>query len=465
MFKFTGEILSRVLTFVFYIYMARKLGVVDYGKYSFAYSFCSFFVVFFDLGLNTLFIRDVAASKEKIKKYLENITSIKLILSVLTFFLISLVIRLLKYPDYVIQLVQLMALVTIGTVFLDYTGAIFSSYEQMQYESILKIIIKFLISILGIYVLFIGYGLKQLIIVMFLCYVVTLIIGVYLIYTRITSFIIKFDFKFWKSTIFNSLPLALSGIFIVMYFRIDVILLSLIRGNSTEIGWYSAGMKIIDSIGVIPFLVMGGVFPVFSDLYKNNIDNLCKLYEKSFKYMCILGIGITFGGFLLSHQITDLLYGVQYKNTGIAFQILIVAVIFIFVDHLLLNILTAIEKQKLVALCTGICVPVNIGLNLILIPHYGYIGSAIAIVSTEIILFITTFYFVSKYLMKLQLFKIILKPLLSALFMVLILYLLINRYNIFILIIFGMVTYFVSLYILKTFSVEEYKEIGQLVKI
>jgi O-antigen/teichoic acid export membrane protein len=283
--------------------------------------------------------------------------------------------------------------------------------------------------------------------------------GYWLVHVKLAKITLNFNFMFWKNIIRKSLPLALGTIFILFYFRVDIILLSLLKGvgANAEIGWYSAGVKLVDTIGVIPFLVMGGLFPIFSDLYKNNIDKLKQLYQKVFKYMLVFGIGITFGGFILSYQISNLFFGIQYvSNTGFVLKILILNVSLICADFVLLNVLTAIEKQKIVAFCTGICVPVNIILNLVMIPYLGYIGCAIAIVITEMVLFLTTFHYLSKHLVKVNLAGIVAKPVIAGLIMSLILLVLISKINVIILIFIGAIVYLTTLYLMKTFTSEEY---------
>ncbi|MGB2840861.1 MAG: oligosaccharide flippase family protein [Halobacteriota archaeon] len=60
-----GSILSLVLS----IFIARSLGDVIFGKYSFALAFTAIFAVFSDLGYNTLLIREVARDKSLASKY------------------------------------------------------------------------------------------------------------------------------------------------------------------------------------------------------------------------------------------------------------------------------------------------------------------------------------------------------------------------------------------------------------
>jgi len=79
-FKFIGEIVSRIFTFVFFIFLARILGDKDFGLYSYLQSLCMVFLIILDPGINTIFIRNVAREKEKVVLYLNNLLGLKLLL-------------------------------------------------------------------------------------------------------------------------------------------------------------------------------------------------------------------------------------------------------------------------------------------------------------------------------------------------------------------------------------------------
>jgi len=463
-FKGVGEFSSRLMAVIFYIYITRKLGNVEFGKYSFAYSFCGLFSIILNLGLHALLIRNVARDRHETEKYVGNITSIKLILSLITFFLINILIRLLGYPPKMVKTVELMAFVIIGTGFLEYFVAVFGSWEIMEYEAVLKIFNKIAVCGLGAGILVLGYSLNHLVGMMGLGYLLSLILGLYFISARITSIKLLFDVKFWWFLFRSALPLALTTIFTIIYLRIDIVMLSLMHVNNAEIGWYSAGVKIIDTLGAIPFMIMGGIFPIFSDLFKSDPEALKVTYEKAILILIILGIPIAFGVAAISEQFVYLIYGQQFAPTVTVLRVLIWVIIFAFVNSVCSSLLVAIDMEKINLLSAGCCVPINIGLNLLLIPKYGYIGAGLATVITSFSSFLLCLYFVSQNFHKLPLFRMVPKPMLSGFLMGGIIFYLKNH-NIIILIILGVLIYISFLYILKTFSKEDRNVILRLIRL
>ena len=117
------------------------------------------------------------------------------------------------------------------------------------------------------------------------------------------------------------------------------------------------------------------------------------------------------------------------------------------------NLLTAIGKQKLGTYITALCAFGNITLNLILIPRMSYTGASIASVTTAILAFMMSFYFVSRNFRAIPLHRISAKPFISGLIMGIFIYFF--DINIFLLILCATVIYSLSLLFLETFTEED----------
>ena len=59
------EVISKLLKLILIIYVARILGVTNYGKFIFALAFVSLFVIFSDFSLSIITTREVSRGKEK----------------------------------------------------------------------------------------------------------------------------------------------------------------------------------------------------------------------------------------------------------------------------------------------------------------------------------------------------------------------------------------------------------------
>ena len=89
---------GRLLTLILMVYLARDLGSLQFGKFTFATSFALLFVTLSDLGITTLNIREVARHRAKGPEYVGSSATLKVLLSILTFLLIAISLTIMNVP-------------------------------------------------------------------------------------------------------------------------------------------------------------------------------------------------------------------------------------------------------------------------------------------------------------------------------------------------------------------------------
>jgi O-antigen/teichoic acid export membrane protein len=381
-----AQVASYLLAFFFTMYTARYLGPASFGILSFALAFTTIFAIFGDLGLSSVIIREVARDKSLAPKYLSNITLMKIILVVITFGLIVITINLMGYPEETIKVVYLLGLSAIFTAFTQMFYSIFQAFERMEFQGIGQMLNAALI--LGGVMLAIKYGLG--VVGFASVYTITSIIGLAygfaVMKLKLSNSIsgtkvIEFDWSFWKLTIKEMLPFGLTSIFVTIYTSINLVMLSLMKGDEI-VGWYSAAYRLVLTLAFIPAAFMGALFPVMSRLHISSYESLKIAYERSFKYLLIIGFPIGVGTTLLANRIIMLIYGLEYAPAIIALQILVWWQVLAFINGASATLLNSINKQMAVAKMCAFLAVLNILLNLALIPKYGHVGAAAAQVAT-----------------------------------------------------------------------------------
>jgi O-antigen/teichoic acid export membrane protein len=446
---------TRILPALLFIYIARKLGDEDFGKLSFAYSFVGICFIVTDFGLSTILIRNVSRQKELTREYVGNILVLKIVLSFICISVIGIFILLTDYPADVITLLVIFGCVMFFKALIDFFCTVLNAHERMDLEAFLKGTNHILLFVSGIAILSVGYGLLGLANVFLVVFSFSSIIGFCIVDVCIEKIRPSFDLKFWRYILKESLPLALSVIFTVIYFKVDVVMLSIIRGSDSEIGWYSAAMRLIELMGIVPALIVSALFPIVSGLYKESIDSLKGVYKTSFRYLIMIALPIAVGTLLLSEHLIYTIYGEEYVKTIPALKILSLALIFIFVNYILMNILVAVDRQMTNAILAGTCVLVNIALNMCLIPHYGYLGAGTATVITEIVLFVSGLYYVAKYICKINIVAVTSKPLISVAIMGTFTVWANAKFNLAFVIVLSVLTYFTCLLLFRFFTKED----------
>ncbi|HEC88429.1 MAG TPA: flippase [Thermoplasmata archaeon] len=454
---FLSKVISYLLSFLFIMYTARYLGAEGFGILSFAIAFTGIFAVFTDLGLNTLTVREVARDKSLATKYLGNIAIMKLVLVVVTFGLIALSINFLGYPKQTIKVVYLIALSVIFTSFSQMFYSIFQAYEKMEYQSMGQILSSVLILSGALFAINKNFSVVGFASIYLLVSAVVLSYSFTVCVWKFVLPKIEVDWSFWKPTIKEALPFGLTGIFVMIYYWIDSVMLSLMKGNEV-VGWYNAAYRLIIIPLFIPSILNIVIFPVMSRFYISSKDAFRFTSERYFKYMAIAGFPIGVGTTLLADRIILLIFGVGYMNSIIALQILIWSSVFIFLSGAFARLLETSNRQITITKITAINASANVILNLILIPKFSYIGASITTVITEFSALMLGIIACSKIGYKISkkdllgLSKVIIASLLMGIFII---YL--KDLNLLFLILLAAVFYFTVLYVLKEFEEEDIK--------
>lgn len=456
-----AEIVSKLLQFVIMVYAARVLDKESFGIFSFALAFSFIAVIFADLGINTYLIREISRDSSKSSKYFGNAFITKIFLSVITFALIFGILGVLGYDQKSRTVVYLVWLFAIMSSFTELTYSIFRSFEKMYYDASIKVLRMLILIFLTFFVLAKGYGVVFFGLSFVITEVLIFLTSFALVYTRFTKPVFEFDFDFIKNLLFNSFPFGLSIVFGSIYFYIDSVMISKMRGP-LEVAEYGAAYNLVLALLFIPLIYTTAIYPVMSRYYKKDSKALEFIYRKSWKYLYIIGIPISFGIFLLSDNIISLLYGTKYKSSVLALRILAWFVFLKFINYMLGTTLSSINRQKYRMYAQAGTALFNVALNLVLIPYIGFIGAAISTVLTEIFLFVLYYYYNSKHFFYYNFLPEIAKPLIASLTMAI--FIIFVNLNIFVEVILSVMIYVSVVVLLRTFDKEDANLLQKVIK-
>ncbi len=461
-----AQIISYVLAFFYTIYTARYLGASGFGIISSALALGAILSIFTELGLSTLTVREVSRDKSLANKYIGNTLALKLILSSITITAMVLVVTLGHYPPQIAAVIYYITLSFVVGAFTSIFYSIFQAYEKMEFQSIGQII-NSIIMFSGI--LLIIYYQKSIIefgLIYLIASIISLIYGVIICVWKFVLPKIEIDLNLWKSAltkieldtnlwkflITEAVPLAISGVFLLIAFRIDTLILLWINGTAA-VGFYNAAFSLMTALMFVPFVYVSAIFPLLSRLNVSSKELLKYSYEKSFKYLIILSLPIAVGTTLLASPIILMIYKSAFSQSIAALQILIWAIPLIFVNYILGTAINSINKQRETVKTTFIAMLLNIALNLLLLPRYGLIAACYITILTELTCFMLWFHIMNVHGYKINILKILYKPIIASLVMGLAIILL--HANVFLVIILATIVYFGVLYLLKTFSEDD----------
>ncbi|MEK6869434.1 MAG: flippase [Nanoarchaeota archaeon] len=456
-----AESVSKILQFVVMLYAARLLTQQNFGKLSFALSLSFIAVILADLGINTLLIREVSRNKRLVSKYFINAFSIKVVLSIIAFFIIIAVLNIFGYPPATRQIVYIIWIFTILSTFTELFYSIFRAFEKMEYDSFLKIVRMVILAISGIYVLFEGMGVVIFSYTFVFTEAIIVLIALFITLKKFVRLKFEIDPSFIKSLLRKALPFGLAFIFGSVYFFIGSVMLSVIKGEA-EVAVFSAAYNIALALLFIPTVYINAIYPVLSRYYKQSKSGLRLLYEKSFKYLYMIGLPISLGMFILADRIIMRLYGEIYSSSVIVLQIISLYLFIKFVNFLLGIMLSSIDKQDKRMLGQGLTAGFNVLMNLALIPFIGLIGAALSTLVTEVFLFILYYVFVSRSMYYYNFLKTLPKPIIAVIVMGL--FIKFAGLGLVLTIVISAAIYLIMLLLLRVLDKKDYEILGKIIK-
>jgi len=380
-----GEQVLRILAGLFVgIYVARYLGPEQFGVYSYAAAFVALFGAIAKLGLDGIVVRDLVNHPDKRDIYLGTAFWLKLIGALLTLATLAIVVQFTS-NDATTNLY----------IFIIASGLIFQSFEVVdsyfqfkvlsKYVSIAKLIQLALSSVLKLYFIFIQADLFWFVLVSLIDQI-SLAFSLAFAYWRqkIGSFFGRFSVGTAKAMLRNSWPLILSGIAVMLYMRIDQIMIKEMLGER-EVGLYSAAVRLSEAWYFVPVIITTSLFPAIVNARKTDQELYNKRLQRLYSVIVWMAITIALPMTFLSNWVVELLYGVAYREAGPVLMIHIWAGVFVALGATSSSWLINENLQQIALYRTLSGAITNVILNLILIPNYGMVGAAIATVISYMI--------------------------------------------------------------------------------
>lgn len=388
-------ILQKIFAFVYFTLIARYIGPEDIGKYVFAVSLTTLLAIFIDLGLTPVMIRELAKNNELTKEYSRVILTAKIILGVSMYLIALLLVRLLHKDPITITMVGLTGVaMVLDSLSLTLWG-ILRAHHNLFHEAMSTIGNQMIITLAGLLGLYMRFPLPVLALALVFGSAFSFIYA--LVITRMRGFV-SFKPYLHFQTLFKqlreSLAFALAGIFTRIYSYMDQVLLSLMISN-IALGWYSVAYKIAFAFQFLPSAFAAAIYPAMSAARKNDPIGFQRLFEKSMYFLSLMAIPLAVGVFVIAPEAIRIFYGARFLESVTPLRILIFSLPAVFLSFPVGSVLNSSNKQHINTINLGITMVINVGLNLLLIPKFEYIGAAIAATVSLYYLLFSNIYFIS----------------------------------------------------------------------
>jgi PST family polysaccharide transporter len=140
---------------------------------------------------------------------------------------------------------------------------------------------------------------------------------------------LKIKYSLARSLLKDSWPLLISGVMVMIYMRIDQVMLGMIAGEKT-LGIYSAAVRLSEAWYFIPVAIVASFSPSILQAKKSSESLYYSKMQQLFNLMCLLSVMLALILTFLSKPIIIFLFGQDYADAGPILSIHIWASIFVF---------------------------------------------------------------------------------------------------------------------------------------
>jgi len=401
--------------------LARKLGPEGYGTLQRAEAFVYLFSILATLGLDMILTREVARKSPHHPEFLRGVMTLKLLLGPLCLALILGFAHARGYQGDFLWAIWCYCIVLFLITVAQTYDAVFQGLDEMGYIAIANIVNQLVFVILGGACILLGRNLRWILATLVVAAVLRLVVSTYLM-ARLRLGWEKPRLGTLFYLLKESVPIAFAASFVIVYQQLDAVLLGELKGNA-QVGWYKAGAKFLLFFTVLRESFLVAIYPVFASLAHSDHQRMGNLVTRAVRYQMIVAFYFIIC-FVILPRVAPTLLGDEFKNTAAVLPILALMLVPSTISITMGRILVASGNQKRVMVATGLALVVNAALNLTLIPRFGYMGAAVAAVTSELAVAGANVYYVQRYVARTYMIRAIIRPVIAAAIVGLVLYLL-----------------------------------------
>lgn len=377
---------GRFLRAIVIIYGARVLGAGEYGAFSYALSLVAFLTIFIDIGISPILVRETAKTTDEHRRSQVLATSLFIKLALLVIF----VLLVLTFTPYLAKDKSIIALIPIVIFIMAFDAirefgfSLFRAFEKMEWETGLYLLTNAGIVILGFIFLHFSKTAAAFAFSYAIADGVGTVATLFALRNYFKNLFANFSAKLVGFILSSAWPFAISVALGVLLTNTDILLIGWLKTTS-DVGLYSAVLRIVQLLYVLPAVITVGILPTFSRLAKRDNDKFRTILERILSLSFLASIPMALGGFVLGGKIVGLVFGAGYLGAVSSYQILMLTLLVDFPAVILSNAIFAYDRQRNLILFSAIGGFFNVLFDLLLIPKFGIVGSAWATLCAQII--------------------------------------------------------------------------------
>lgn len=447
---FSAEAAAKVLALAIQVLAARYLGDQGFGIFSFAFALTGAFIVFIDIGIGIFLTREVARRPDQANDYLNNVFALKWVLSLLMVLTLAAALSFISLDRDTLRVVWTIGLALMVNGYTDMYLAVFRAHEKMSLVSVLMVLQRVLFLGLGFLSLILGYDVVAFSSTFLTASIVIFVLSRWQMHARFQDMKFQLDRDRLREIFRAVLPICGIILFSYIYFRVDAVMVFFMHGES-QTGWYSAAFKLIEALSLLIASIRAALFPILSRSFADRSGYYQRIWKEAVRYLLMIGVPVMAGIILLAPALVGWLFGSTYEPAIRVFQIMALGFPLLCLNDFAAYFLLSRNQTRQVMKVVISGAVFNLILNLIVIPVWGIIGAASIACMTELFVFLFYCRHLKKSGIQLKLGIFAWRPAVAAAGMVWVLWAL-NTMPVILLLLVGLVAYFIILIFLQTFN-------------
>jgi O-antigen/teichoic acid export membrane protein len=445
---FLAQLIGRIFSLSLTLLLATYFRETELGQYVLATFITNMIASIAELGMHAPLIREMTLNLQQARHFIGNALIIRIFLSIVAFGVMLGTGHLLGYSPIILQLILLLGIAELINLIAQLFRSVFRAFEQVKYEAITVIVERVLVVFVGGVLIILGIDLIGFCVIVLIASFLNLVLSVVIVIKKFTSLRFKFDLAIWSVLMSQALPFALGNIFNLVYFRIDMVMLSKLSPSHVDaeavVAWYWLAYTIVNAFTILPgAFMMGAMFPVLSRTFEDKRADFASIYTYAFRWMFLLGVPFAVGMAILAPDIADTLDWLlatlteRFQTSSLpnnaahlaehiqppsppiyaphitsVLRLLSASGGLIFLTTVMLTVLRAADKRLPFTLLMGTTLLLNVGLNYIVIPGiqiprtdiqiFSHTGAAVTMIVSEVYLLLASFIYISLRISKLK---------------------------------------------------------------
>jgi len=377
----------------FYIFFIERdvqnvVGTSEYGIYFALLNLVLILEIVNDFGVRNFTSRYIAQNNHLLQKYFPDLLSLKIILSLIYYFASLLIGWSLGYLEDYFILFNVLIISKMMTSGISFLRANIIGLAHYRMDSILSVLHRLIAILFCGILLWIptfrsDFTIDWFVYCELIALLITLSIAYFLLRKHLSS--LHFRIHFLRILVFlrQSLPYALIVFLMMIYNRIDAVMLEqLLESGKEEAGIYAASYRLLDAAIMFSFLFANLLLPMFSKMLKQQ-QSINDLMKFAFELMMAVAISGVTAIYFSKIEIMDLLYTGSTIYWGNILGVLMWSFIAVSATHVFGTALLANGNLRALNYLFLGGIVINILLNWYFIPIHQAYGAALTTCITQ----------------------------------------------------------------------------------